>query len=121
MRNVMVIRVAIAALLFGVALIAGMIWAIQHDTAVAGAVLAAVLLLVSGVLAFDAVSRKSGTGLLLMMGFLVLFIGERVFGEGTMRVPVSGLGLVVVLASVGIRAWAWNRSTGGRKQGHQLA
>src|SRR5689334_4779262 len=71
---------------------------------VASGLLGAILVVVSLVLAIDAANRKSGTGLLLCMGLLVLFIGERVFGEGTLRLPVSGIGLLIVLGAMGIRA-----------------
>jgi hypothetical protein len=87
---------------------------------IVGAVLTVLLLMVSVALAADALLRKSGTGLLLGMGLLILFIGERVFGEGALRVPVSGLGMLISLGAVGIRGWSWSVSTGGRREGHQL-
>jgi hypothetical protein len=74
-----------------------------------------------GLLTWSAVSRKTGTGLMLLMGLLLLFLGERWFAEGTDRLAMSGFGLLVVLGSVGLRAWAWNNSTGGRREGHKYA
>ncbi|MEQ1567642.1 MAG: Gldg family protein [Myxococcota bacterium] len=99
----------------------GLVWSNGSDGTIAGAVLTALLLGVSLVLAYDAVGRKSGTGLLLTMGLLVLFVGERVFGEGSLRAPISGLGMMVVFGAVGLRAWSWSTSSGGRREGHQLA
>jgi len=114
-------RLTIGLVSLGVSLMSGIIWAIQHDTQIASIVLSLMLLFLSVGLAVDAVLRKSGTGLLLGVGLLVLFIGERVFGEATLRVPVSGLGLLIVLGAAGIRGWSWSTSTGGRREGHQLA
>jgi hypothetical protein len=76
---------------------------------------------VVGLLTRDALTKKSGTGVLLSIGLLVLFLGERVFGEGTWRIPVSTLGLLVVVGAVALRAWTWSTSTGGRREGHQIA
>lgn len=83
--------------------------------------LAVLLLPLIAFLTREALVRKSGTGLLLGIGLLVLFVGERVFGEGDWRVPVSLFGVIIVVGAVGLRAWAWNASSGGRKEGHQLA
>ncbi|MEQ1503730.1 MAG: Gldg family protein [Myxococcota bacterium] len=80
-----------------------------------------VLLPILAVQTRDALVRKTGTGLMLTVGLTVLFLGERVFGEGDSRLPVSIVGLLIVLAAVGLRAYAWSTSTGGRRQGHQLA
>lgn len=74
-----------------------------------------------GFLTRDALVKKSGTGLLLTVGLLVLFVGERVFGEGDWRIPVSALGLVIVLGAVALRGFTWSTSTGGRREGHQIA
>lgn len=79
-----------------------------------------VLLPTLGFLTLDSLRRKSGTATLLLVGLFVLFMGERVFGEGSMRLPVSGLGLLIVLGAVGLRAYVWRLSTGGRREGHQL-
>lgn len=79
------------------------------------------LLVVQAFLVRDVFRSRSGSGLILVSGLIVLFIGERVFGEGTGRLAVSGVGLLVVLGAVGLRAWAWSASEGARRQGHQLA
>jgi hypothetical protein len=83
--------------------------------------LAVLLLPLIGILTRDALVKKSGTGLLMGIGLFVLFVGERVFGEGDWRVPVSLFGLAIVLGAVGLRFWAWKASSGGRREGHQLA
>ncbi|MCA9490216.1 MAG: Gldg family protein [Myxococcales bacterium] len=79
------------------------------------------LLVVQGFLVRDVFRSRSGSGLILASGLIVLFIGERVFAEGTSRAVVSGVGLLVALGAVGLRAWAWSVSEGARRQGHQLA
>ncbi len=81
-------------------------------------------LLVLGALGFlvrDVFKKMSGSGIILLAGLFVLFVGERVFAEGAWHLAVSGLGLAIVLGAIGLRAFAWARSTGARKQGHQLA
>ncbi|MEZ5397960.1 MAG: Gldg family protein [Bryobacterales bacterium] len=78
-----------------------------------------VVLPITGLLAWNAVSRKGGTGLLMLVGLLVMFLGERWFAEGTARVAMSGFGLLVVVGAVALRAYAWNHSTGGRREGHK--
>lgn len=83
--------------------------------------LAVLLLPLTGFLVREALVRKAGTGMLLGIGLFVLFIGERVFGEGDWRLPISLLGLLVVIGALALRAWTWNISSGGRKEGHKLA
>jgi len=81
------------------------------------------LVLVAG-LAFvvrDVVARKNGSSLVLLAGLVLLFIGERVLGEGDWRMPVSGLGLLIVGGAYGLRAYTWAQSAGTRKQAHRLA
>ena len=81
----------------------------------------AVLLIFLVFLVRDVVTRSSGSGVILIGGLFVLFVGERVFGEGDWRLPVSGLGLLVILGAIGLRAFAFVNSTDARKQGHRLA
>ena len=80
-----------------------------------------VALPVIGLLAWNAISRKGGTGLLLSIGLLVVFLGERWFAEGSGRLGMTGFGLLVALGAVGLRAWVWSTSSGGRREGHQYA
>ncbi|MCB9673126.1 MAG: Gldg family protein [Alphaproteobacteria bacterium] len=66
-------------------------------------------------------TQLSGSSQLLGAGLLTLFLGERMLGSGTERAVVSGFGLLVVLAAVGIRVAAMGRSEGRTKAAHQLA
>jgi len=81
------------------------------------------LLLLAGValLVRDVFVNRSGTGLLLLLGLLILSLGERVMAGGAYRLPVSGMGLIVVISALALRAWAWNVSTGARRDTHQQA
>lgn len=63
----------------------------------------------------------SGSSQLLAAGLLVLFLGERMLGSGTERMVVSGAGMLVVLASIGIRARAMAASDGRLAAAHRLA
>jgi hypothetical protein len=74
------------------------------------------------VLGLDVVRRMSGSGLILLAGLMLLFLGERVLGFGDWRWPVTGLGALVVFASVGLRGFAMSRSVDvQRKQAHTQA
>lgn len=72
------------------------------------------------VLVRDVFARRSGSSLVLLIGLFTLFVGERVLGEGDLRLPVSGAGLLLVLGAVGLRAYAMSNSEGARKEGHRL-
>ena len=41
---------------------------------------------------------------LICAALLALLIGERVFGEGTLRTATSALGVLLLLSAVGVRA-----------------
>lgn len=73
------------------------------------------------VLTRDVLLRLSGSGLILLAGLLLVFLGERWMGEGTARTAASGLGLVVLLASLALRAFALGRSEGERRSAHTQA
>ncbi len=57
----------------------------------------------------------------LLFGLFLVFLGERVFGTGDFRLPVSGVGLLLVLGSVAARGLQWSRAEGAAKQAHGLA
>lgn len=86
-----------------------------------GGLFGLVVLGVLGVLARDVIARLSGSSLIYLFGLFCLFIGERVFGDGGWRWPVTGLGLVVIAASLGLRAYALGKSEGARRGAHQAA
>ncbi len=86
-----------------------------------GGIVGLLVLVGVGFLVRDVFAKMSGSGVILLLGLFVLFIGERVLGEGDWRMPVSGVGLVVVLGALGLRAYAWSNSTGARREGHQQA
>ncbi len=73
------------------------------------------------VLTRDVLLRLSGSGLILLAGLMLVFVGERWMGDGTTRTVASGLGLVVLLASFGLRAYALGRSEGERRAAHTRA
>lgn len=66
-------------------------------------------------------TQLSGSSQLLGAGLLVLFLGERMLGSGTERTVLSGLGLLIALASVGTRALALRSSEGRTQDAHRLA
>ncbi|HKP63678.1 MAG TPA: DUF4350 domain-containing protein [Polyangiales bacterium] len=49
---------------------------------------------------------------LIVAALLALLIGERVFGEGSMRTAVSSLGVLLLLSALGLRLLSWSRSSG---------
>jgi hypothetical protein len=69
----------------------------------------------------DVARYRSGSAPALMVALFVLFVGERVFGDGELRLPVSGAGLALVLVAVAFRAWAWTTSEGARRESHARA
>ena len=73
------------------------------------------------VLVRDVFSHLRGSGLVLLLGLGTLFIGERMLGEGSLRMPVSGVGLLLVLGAVGLRVYAMNQSSGARRDAHRQA
>lgn len=86
--------------------------------------LLALVLALLGVLAFlvrDVLKKMSGSGLILLGGLLVLFLGERMLGVTDWRLPVSLMGALIVLTSFGLRAWALSRSQGDRAAAHRQA
>jgi hypothetical protein len=56
-----------------------------------------------------------------LFGLFLVFIGERVFGGGDVRLPVTLVGVVLVLGSVGMRAMLWSKATGRARDAHKLA
>jgi hypothetical protein len=80
-----------------------------------------VVLGVYGFVARDVARNRAGSAAALLVALLVLAVGERVFGDGPTRLYVSGLGLVLLLVAVALRAWAWVGSEGARKETHQKA
>lgn len=69
----------------------------------------------------DVILRKSGSGILLLAALAVLFLGERVLGEGDWRLPVSALGIVGLFGALGLRVFTFAATRDARKQGHRLA
>ena len=80
--------------------------------------LAAVAVLVVAALARDTLKTLSGSGLVFLAGLFALFIGERVFGNSGLRLVISGLGLVTIALSVGLRFYAHQQSDGERATAH---
>jgi hypothetical protein len=78
-----------------------------------------VLLLGLAAVVRDVTTRKNGSAFVLVGGLALLFVGERVFGEGDWRVPVSAAGELLVFAALGLRAYAWSQSSGARREGHR--
>ncbi len=85
------------------------------------ALFSAILLGAAGALARDVLTKKNGSGLVLLLGFVALFVGERIAGEGTARLVSSALGVLVIAVAVGLRVFAMNESEGERKGAHQQA
>jgi hypothetical protein len=83
--------------------------------------LAIVVFGVFGFVAWDVARNRAGSAGALLVALMVLAVGERVFGEGSTRLYVSGTGLALLLAAVGLRAWAWVGSEGARKETHGKA
>ena len=86
-----------------------------------GGFFALVLIGIVLVLVRDVIQNAGGSGLLLTVGFGVLFIGEYFFGEGDFRLPISGVGLLMVIGAVVLRYVAMTNSTEARHHGHQQA
>ena len=76
---------------------------------------------VVGLLARDSLKTLGGSGMIFVAGIFALFIGERVFGDSALRYLISGLGLLTVGLSVGLRFFAMGQSQGERKEAHRLA
>lgn len=84
-------------------------------------VLVPALGLVLGWLVRDVLKKMSGSGLILLSGLAALFLGERMLGVTDWRLPVSVVGLLIVLGAVGLRAFAMAGSTGDRARAHRQA
>jgi hypothetical protein len=82
---------------------------------------AAALVAVVGFLGREAIRTKGGSGIILVAGLFGLFIGERVVGESSWRVAVSGLAAAVVVAAVALRFFSMSASEGTRKSAHRQA
>lgn len=78
-------------------------------------------LVVLGFLVRDVLRKMSGSGIILLAGLGLLFLGERMLGVTEWRMPVSLAGLLVVLGAAGLRVWAYSRSDGDRKRAHAQA
>ena len=90
-------------------------------TTALGAVLG---LLLMGGLAFlvrDVFRRLSGSGFVLLAGLVGLFVGERWLAGTDLRPLVSGASVLVLLASLGLRAYAMLGSADARRAGHRGA
>lgn len=77
-----------------------------------------VLLIAAGV---AAARNLSGSTILFLGGLVALFLGERMFADGPGRMVASGLGVAIVLGSVGLRAYAMSRASGRLQQAHRTA
>lgn len=69
----------------------------------------------------DVFQKLSGSGVVLIAGLVLLLIGERVLGVSDTRLLVSGAAVLVLLASLGLRAYAMLGSEGARRTGHKAA
>jgi len=88
---------------------------------VIGALLGLLVLVGMLVLVRDVFQKLSGSGFVLVAGLVGLFVGERLLGVGTPRIAVSSASVIIVLASLGLRAYAMMGSEGERKGGHRGA
>jgi hypothetical protein len=86
-----------------------------------GAILGLMLLLGFAVLLRDVFQKLSGSGVVLLAGLVLLFVGERFVGDGDLRPVVSGVAVLVLLGAVGLRAYAMLGSEGARRKGHRGA
>ncbi len=87
-----------------------------------GALVGVMILGIFGFMVRDVFANRGGSGIILVMGLIGLFVGERVLGVTDYRLVVSGIGIAVVLGALGLRAYAWSTSPeGARKQGHRQA
>ena len=69
----------------------------------------------------DVFQKLSGSGVVLLAGLVLLFIGERIMGTADVRLMISGVAVLVHLAALGLRAYAMLGSDGARRQGHRGA
>lgn len=81
----------------------------------------AIVLATVGALARDVLTRKNGSGLVLLLGYATMFAGERMIGEGTSRLLISTIGVASIALAIGLRIYALNESEGERKQAHSQA
>ncbi len=86
-----------------------------------GGIIAAPLLALVGSVAYDAWTRRTGSSIVLGAALGLLFVGERLFGEGSWRPMVSGLGLLVLAAAVLLRVRASTGATGTAQTVHGRA
>jgi hypothetical protein len=49
---------------------------------------------------------------LICSALLLILVGERVFGEGTLRTACSALGVLLLLSALGLRVMSWSRASG---------
>ncbi len=69
----------------------------------------------------DVFQKLSGSGVVLLAGLILLFIGERILGDADLRPVVSASAILVLIGSLGLRAYAMLGSEGARRQGHRGA
>jgi hypothetical protein len=69
----------------------------------------------------DAIQRRAGTGLLMVLGVSLIFVAERFLGDGGVGMGVNALGLVGVLAGLGLRMSVAQNSSGAAADAHRLA
>jgi hypothetical protein len=80
-----------------------------------------IVALVLGAIAADLVAGLTGTSLTFAAGLCLVYAGERLFGEETLRWVFSIGGVVVALVAIGVRTSRWARSEGSRRDAQQKA
>jgi len=78
-----------------------------------------IVVVVLAALLRDIYQKMSGSGLILLLGLGVIFIGERVFGFEELRFPITGAGIFIIAVSMALRGWAMWRSEGDRRNLHR--
>ena len=81
----------------------------------------AVVLASMALLVRDTLQRRAGTGLLMLLGLGLVFVAERFLGEGTLPMGVNALGLLAIVAGLGLRMHAAQNSSSTAADAHRTA
>ncbi len=72
-------------------------------------------------LARDVMRKGGGVSMLTAAGLFLVFIGERIGIEGAVRTGLSGSGVLVILAGLGLGIRAMLTSNDARREGHRTS